>query len=95
MINDIHFVWQEVIADISTPAALWQLVIIVVALGLAWAVNGALRATVMRNAPESWKIGIGISHKNIGMHNISLGNYTLAAKHFITAGILHLPSICN
>lgn len=59
MTNDIHFVWQEIIADISTPAALWQLVIVIAALCLAWAVNGALRATVMRNAPESWKIGIG------------------------------------
>ena len=59
MTNDIHFVWQEIIADISTPAALWQLVITFVACGLAWAVNGALRARVMRNAPENWRLGIG------------------------------------
>lgn len=59
MNQDIHFVWQEIIADISTPAALWQLAIIILACALAWAVNGVLRANVMRNAPDHWKLGIG------------------------------------
>ena len=33
--------------------------IVVVACSVAWAINGALRAYVMRNAPEHWKVGIG------------------------------------
>jgi len=59
MNQDIQFVWQEVYADLSTPAALWQLVIIVLACLLAWFINGALRAYVMRSAPDNWKLGIG------------------------------------
>ncbi|MDP2229897.1 mechanosensitive ion channel family protein [Methylotenera sp.] len=59
MKQEIHLIWQEVLADISTEAALWQFAIIIAASTLAWAINGALRAYVMRNAPENWKLGIG------------------------------------
>lgn len=59
MNQDIQFVWQEVYSDLSTPAALWQLAIIVLACMLAWFINGALRAYVMRSAPDNWKLGIG------------------------------------
>lgn len=59
MNQEIHLIWQEVLADISTEAALWQFAIIIAASTLAWAINGALRAYVMRNAPENWKLGIG------------------------------------
>lgn len=56
---EIDFVWQEMFADIATPVAFWQLVVLVAACALAWAINGALRAYVTRNAPESWKLNIG------------------------------------
>lgn len=56
---DIQKIWLETIEDISTPAALWQLGIIVLAVVTAWAINGMLRAYVMRNAPEQWQLGIG------------------------------------
>lgn len=56
---DIQSIWQEILTDISTPAALWQFVIIAVACTVAWTINGALRAYVMRRAPEHWKLGIG------------------------------------
>jgi small-conductance mechanosensitive channel len=59
MSQEIQLIWQEIIADISTAAALWQLAIIVAACVLAWTINGALRAYVMRSAPENWKLGIG------------------------------------
>lgn len=59
MNHDIHFVWQEITDDITTPVALWQLGIIIAACGIAWAINGMLRAKVMRTAPETWKRGIG------------------------------------
>lgn len=56
---EIDFVWQEMFADIATLVAFWQLVVLVAACALAWAINGALRAYVTRNAPESWKLKIG------------------------------------
>ncbi|MDP1658785.1 MAG: mechanosensitive ion channel [Methylotenera sp.] len=59
MNHEIRLIWQEVLADISTEAALWQFAIIIAACTLAWAINGALRAYVMRSAPENWKLGIG------------------------------------
>lgn len=59
MDQDILVIWQEFISDVSTPAAFWQVAIILTACGIAWAINGALRAYVMRNAPENFKLGIG------------------------------------
>lgn len=59
MNQDIYLVWQEVVADISTEAALWQLAILGAACLLAWAINGALRAYVVRSAPERWKLRLG------------------------------------
>lgn len=57
--DNLQFIWQEILSDIATPAGWWQLAIVVVACSVAWAINGALRAYVMRNAPEHWKVGIG------------------------------------
>ena len=57
--ENVQYLWQEIPADISTMAGLWQWIVLVTACTLAWAINGALRAYVMRQAPEHWKIGIG------------------------------------
>lgn len=57
--ENVQYLWQEILADISTMAGLWQWIVLVTACTLAWAINGALRAYVMRQAPEHWKIGIG------------------------------------
>ncbi len=56
---EMQLVWQELLADISTPVALRQFAAIALACGVAWAINGILRAYVMHNAPEGWKLGIG------------------------------------
>ena len=56
---EIHLLWKELLADVTTTTALWELVVISIASVIAWAVNGALRAYILRNAPENWKLGIG------------------------------------
>ena len=56
---EIGLIWQEIQTDFQTPVFLWQMVIIVVSLCLAWAINGILRVYVMKHAPEKWKVGIG------------------------------------
>lgn len=56
---EIQLVWKELLSDLSTPVALWQFAIIALACGVAWAINGVMRAYVMRNAPDGWKLGIG------------------------------------
>ena len=59
MNNELQLIWQELQADLATPAVLWQLAIIAAALATAWLVNGALRNYVMQQAPEHWKLAIG------------------------------------
>ncbi len=59
MNQDIAFVWSEFFSDLFTPVALWQFSAIAVAFSLAWAINGVVRAKMLRSAPESWKLGIG------------------------------------
>jgi len=58
-VDNIQFIWREILSDITTAAGWWQLAVVVVACSVAWAINGALRAYVMHNAPEHWKLGIG------------------------------------
>jgi len=57
--DSFQIILQEILADIYTPAGLWQLAIVVAACCAAWAINGLLRASVMRHAPEHWRLGIG------------------------------------
>jgi small-conductance mechanosensitive channel len=59
MNNEIQLIWQELQADLTTPAAMWQMVIIAAAVVTAWLINGALRNYVMQRAPEHWKLAIG------------------------------------
>lgn len=64
MNSEIQTIWQEVLSDISSAVALWQLVIIIFAAVTAWMINDALRAYVLRRvqenrAPEDMKLAIG------------------------------------
>ncbi|NOT16145.1 MAG: mechanosensitive ion channel [Methylotenera sp.] len=59
MNQETQLLWQEISADFLTETALWQLLVIMIAGVVAWVINGALRAYVMRSAPEKWKLGIG------------------------------------
>ena len=51
---EMHLMWQEFLADLTTPAFAWQVGILIVSLLLAWCIYGLLRAYVMRRAPETW-----------------------------------------
>ena len=59
MNSEIQTIWQEIINDLTTPLIAWQIAIIVVAIAIAWMINGVLRQSVMKRAPEHWKIAIG------------------------------------
>lgn len=92
MNQEIQLIWQEVLDDISSAAALWQLAIIIAACLLAWAINGVLRAYVMRNAPENWKLGIG--GVNRVLFPLSTLTFVLMAQvilaHWQHTSLLHL-----
>lgn len=57
--DSIHVILQEILTDINTTAGWWQIAIVIAACCAAWAINGLLRASVMRHAPEHWKLAIG------------------------------------
>jgi small-conductance mechanosensitive channel len=56
---EIQLIWQEILADFSTPAALWQVAIISVSLVIAFAINGALRAYFLDRLPDNMKPMLG------------------------------------
>ena len=56
---EIQLIWQEILADFSTPAALWQALIVAVSVAIAFAINGALRAYFLGRLPENMKPMLG------------------------------------
>lgn len=94
MNQEIQFIWKELFSDLATAAALWQFVIIALAFGLAWTINGALRAYVMRNAPDNWKLGIGGVNRVLFPLSmlilVQMGKVLLA--HWQHTSLLHLAS---
>lgn len=105
MNTEMDVLWQEIWGDVSTPAIFWQFAIIVASLVSAWAVNGGLRAYVMRHAPDNWKIGIGginrvlfplssllfvLMGKAILFHWQHIGLLTLASKLLLAMAAIRL-----
>lgn len=77
MNQEMQRIWQEVFADLSITAAMTQFGVIVFALVIAWMINGAMRAYVMRHAPDHWKVGIG------GMNRVLFPLSTLAMVQIV------------
>jgi len=94
MSNRIDLIWQEILADIGTPVAGWQIGVIVMACAVAWMINGAIRAYVMSHAPERWKIGIGTFNRLL--FPLSTLSIVLVSKwilgHWQHTTMLHLAS---
>ena len=94
MSNRIDFILQEILADIGTPVAGWQIGVIVMAFVVAWMINGAIRAYVMRHAHEDWKIGIGTFNRLL--FPLSMLSIILLSKwilgHWQHTTMLHLAS---
>lgn len=81
--GNFQLILQEIIADLATPASWWQIAVVMTAFLTAWAINGGLRAYVMRNAPEHWKLGIG------GVNRVL---FPVSALLFVWVGELLLAS---
>ncbi len=56
---EIQLIWNEILADISTPAALWQILIVATSVVIAFTINGALRAYFLDKLPENMKPMLG------------------------------------
>lgn len=48
MNQDIHLIWQEIMGDLTSPQALWQLAIVLGAIALAWIMHVHLQRQVAR-----------------------------------------------
>lgn len=59
MNNEIRQIWLEILQDFGSQRIFWQIVVLLAAFGVAWLVNDALRAYVMRHARESTKLATG------------------------------------
>ncbi len=92
MNQEIQLIWQETLQDITTPVALWQLCVILLALGVAGLVNGAMRRYVMSHAPENWRLGIGSINRVLfplsTLIIVLIGKWILA--HWQHTSMLHL-----
>jgi flagellar biosynthesis protein FlhB len=56
---EIQIIWNEILGDISTPVAFWQLFIVTACLGVSWAVNGALKVYFNQYSRENTKLVFG------------------------------------
>jgi small-conductance mechanosensitive channel len=83
MDSEIQHIWQEIQGDLTTPAVMWQLAIIIAAVVTAWLINGALRNYVMQRAPEHWKLAIGSINRVL---------FPLSSLVFILLSQLILPA---
>ncbi len=96
MNQEMQLVWTELFVDLTTPFVLWQMAIIAMAASLAWAINGLVRAKVMRSAPESWKLGIGginrVLFPLITLITIQLAKLVLMLMNSSAASLLYLAS---
>ena len=94
MNQEIQNLWKEMLTDLTTSTALWELVIIFAALTVAWVINGALRDHVVRNAPEKWKLGIGgVNRVLFPLSTLIFVQFgKLVLTHWQHTSMLHLAS---
>lgn len=92
---EVLSVWHELWTDIATPVALWQITVVVLSIGLALAINGALRRKVMQSALDNWKLAIGGVNKIIfpisTLIFIHIGKFIL--DFWQHTSMLHLASV--
>lgn len=84
---EIDLIWQEIIADFSAPAALWQLLIIALAVGTAFAINGALRAYFMNRLQDHTKPVLGVVNRILFPISALI---MVASARYICEGWMHV-----
>lgn len=86
--------WTEVVNDLNSVDAYWQLAIIGCSLLLAWVINKLVQMQLVQKAPESWKVGVGGIKRTLfpltSLVFVSIGKLVL--QHWHHTGILKLAS---
>lgn len=86
--------WLEIWADLHTETVLWQLVILAGSLLCAWVINRLWIRQIMKDAPATWKLGIGgIKRLMLPLTALALtAAGRLVLNHWQHTGILKLAS---
>jgi small-conductance mechanosensitive channel len=86
--------WLEILSDLNSQAVFWQLGVVLASLLLAWGINRLVGWRILRNAPESWKAGIGgirrVLFPLIALALVTIGRLTL--QHWQHVTVLKLAS---
>lgn len=94
MNSEIQLIWQEVLDDLSSEAALWQLLIVVVSIAIAFAINGVLRAYFLGRLPDNMKPMLGAINRILfpisAFLMVSIARFICA--EWMHVGILRLAS---
>ena len=92
---ELQIIWQQLLHDFTSPVILQQLAVVALSLLLAGSLNGLLRAYVMRQAPERWKIGIDAFNRILfpltSLLLIYIGQLVLG--HWQTVNVLKLAMV--
>ena len=92
---ELQVIWQQLLHDFTSPVILQQLAVVALSLLLAGSLNGLLRAYVMRQAPERWKIGIDAFNRILfpltSLLLIYIGQLVLG--HWQTVNVLKLAMV--
>lgn len=95
MNQEMQMIWEEIIADVTTMAAITQLGVIVLALIIACMINGGMQAYVMHNSPEHWKVGIGginrVLFPLLTLAMVQIGMFVM--RHLQHTSLLNLASM--
>lgn len=91
---EMQTLWKELLEDLSTPAFVLQLLLVITSVLIAWAVNGALRRYVNTRAKVDWQIAIGgINRVLFPISTLVLVNlFEWALRQFQHVSILTLAS---
>ncbi|MGZ8271994.1 MAG: mechanosensitive ion channel family protein [Methylophilus sp.] len=94
MNSEIQLIWQEVLGDISSQAALWQLLIVVISVAIAFAINGVLRAYFLGRLPDNMKPMLGAINRILfpisAFLMVSIARFICA--EWMHVGVLRLAS---
>lgn len=94
MNSEIQLIWQEVLDDLSSEAALWQLLIVVVSVAIAFAINGILRAYFLGRLPDNMKPVLGAINRILfpisAFLMVSIARFICA--EWMHVGVLRLAS---
>ncbi len=81
--------WLEILADLQSVGVLLQLAALLLSLALAWLLNRFLLTRLLKNTPESWKVGMGgiarVLFPMLALFMVNIGQAVLRSAGYHTS----------